>query len=66
MSDRNIAESSTTVEALLRTQIVVPTWVQEKISGLLPSDPIIITRQFTPFGTFLLGIETPQKAEAQQ
>ena len=54
--NRNHITTTQTVEQVRNTQVIWPAWMQEACDGLEDHDLVEVTREHTPFGTYLLAI----------
>jgi len=46
-----------TVGLLKEKQMIFPKWMQKAVSGLKDSDEVMVERQYTPFGSFVMSIQ---------
>jgi hypothetical protein len=57
---KNITTTET-VSALKSNQVIFPQWMEDAVSGMTDTDFVNVTRQCTPFGNYVLGIERADK-----
>ena len=49
-----------TVGLLKEKQMIFPGWIQKAVEGLKDSDEVMVERQHTPFGSFVMSIQDPK------
>ena len=45
------------VSSVKSKQLTVPDWMTKALEGLSDDDIVTVTRQYTPFGTFVIGLK---------
>jgi len=56
-----MVEEKETVGLLKEKQMIFPEWMQKAVEGLKDSDLVTVTRQYTPFGCFVMSIQNIRK-----
>ena len=54
--NRNHTTTTQTVEQVRNTQVIWVDWMRQACDGLEDHDLVEVTREHTPFGTYLLAI----------
>lgn len=54
-------KTTQTVESFRASQIIIPQWIQRALSGLALEDLVDVTRESTPFGTYVLAVESAKR-----
>ena len=50
-------ENRETVSILKSKQVIFPQWMEDAVCGMADTDFVDVTRQCTPFGNFVVGIQ---------
>lgn len=57
----SIKKTTQSVDSFRASQIIIPQWIQRALSGLALEDLVDVTRESTPFGTYVLAVESAKR-----